>query len=209
MSLIAISANAAFGKAGIVLALAAASGGAIVTVVGLRAGDRRLLRQGPIYAGLCLAGAAIAALMMQRALITRDFSLAYIQQVGSATTPRLYNVAAMWSALEGSILLWLLILGGFTAAVGWKFRKRTADPLVAWALVVMFVVMAFFALVSFGPADPFGAGVSGPELRTGTEPAAAEPRPRAVPPADPVPRLRRDDGPVRLRHRRPDHWTGR
>ena len=92
--------------------------------------------------------------MMQRALITRDFSLAYIQQVGSATTPRLYNVAAMWSALEGSILLWLLILGGFTAAVGWKFRKRTADPLVAWALVVMFVVMAFFALVSFGPADP-------------------------------------------------------
>ena len=162
VSFIAISANAAFGKAGIVLALAAAAGGAIVTVVGLRAGDRRLLRQGPIYAGLCLAGAAIAALMMQRALITRDFSLAYIQQVGSATTPRLYNVAAMWSALEGSILLWLLILGGFTAAVGWKFRRRTADPLVAWALVVMFVVMAFFALVSFGPADPFGAGVSGP-----------------------------------------------
>ena len=103
--------------------------------------------------------------MMERALITRDFSLAYIQQVGSATTPRLYNVAAMWSALEGSILLWLVILGGFTAAVGWKFRRRTADPLVAWALVVMFVVMAFFALVSFGPANPFGAGVPGRDVR--------------------------------------------
>ena len=169
-SILAVSANAAFGKAGIVLALAAATGGAIVTVVGLRAGDRRLLRQGPIYAGLCLAGAAIAAVMMQRALVTRDFTLAYVQQVGSATTPRLYNVAAMWSALEGSILLWLLILGGFTAAVGWKFRKRTADPLVAWALVVMFVVMAFFALVSFGPADPFGTGVPGRNFGPGPNP---------------------------------------
>ncbi len=170
MSLLAISANAAFGKAGIVLALAAATGGAIVTVVGLRSGDRRLLRQGPIYAGLCFAGAVIAVVMMQRALITRDFSLAYLQQVGSATTPRLYNVAAMWSALEGSILLWLLILGGFTAAVGWKFRRRTADPLVAWALVVMFAVMAFFALVSFGPADPFAAGVAGRNFGPGPNP---------------------------------------
>jgi cytochrome c-type biogenesis protein CcmF len=168
--MIAVSLNAAFGKAGIVLALAAAVGGAIVTVVGVRAGDRRLLRQGPIYAGLCFAGAALAVLMMERALITRDFSLAYIQQVGSATTPRLYNVAAMWSALEGSILLWLVVLGGFTSAVGWRFRRRTADPLVAWALVVMFVVMAFFALVSFGPADPFAAGASGRTFGPGPNP---------------------------------------
>ena len=47
----------------------------------------------------------------------------------------------MWSALEGSILLWLLILAVFTAAVGWRFRKRTDDPLVGWALVVMFAVV--------------------------------------------------------------------
>jgi cytochrome c-type biogenesis protein CcmF len=168
--MLAISANAAFGKAGIVLALAAATGGAIITVAGVRVGDRRLLRQAPRYALVCFAGAAIAVAMMQRALITRDFSLAYVQQVGSATTPRLYNIAAMWSALEGSILLWLVILGGFTAAVGWKFRARTADPLVAWALVVMFVVMAFFALLSFGPADPFGAGVPGRDSGPGPNP---------------------------------------
>ena len=67
----------------------------------------------------------------------------------------------MWSALEGSILLWVLILAGYTAAVGWRFRSRTSDPLVGWALVVMFVVMAFFALLSFGPANPFGDGAAG------------------------------------------------
>ena len=47
----------------------------------------------------------------------------------------------MWSALEGSILLWVLVLGGLHGRrrAGGSAR-RTADPLVGWALVVMFVV---------------------------------------------------------------------
>jgi cytochrome c-type biogenesis protein CcmF len=119
---------------------------------------------------LAAAGAVLAVVMMQRALITRDFSLAYIQQVGSADTPTLYNIAAMWSALEGSILLWALILAGFTAAVAWRFRARTDDVLVGWALIVMFVVTAFFAALSFGPADPFGAGAAGVAAGPGPNP---------------------------------------
>ena len=147
--------------------------------------------------------------MMQRALITRDFSLAYVQQVGSTTTPPLYNVAAMWSSLEGSILLWAIVLAGYTAAVAWRFRRRTADPLVGWALVVMFVVAAFFALVSFGPASPFQNGPPRCSRRARSEPAAPEPRPRAVPPTDPVPGLRRVHGAVRVRDRGPDHGSRR
>ena len=64
----------------------------------------------------------------------------------------------MWSTLEGSILLWVVMLAGFTAAVAWRFRKRLDDVLVGWALVVMFVVSAFFGLVAFGPANPFASG---------------------------------------------------
>ena len=168
--MIAASVNGAFGRAGLMLALIAASFGALSTVYGIRRHDTKTLRQAPIYAWLCVGGALLAVIMMQRALITRDFSLAYIQQVGSATTPRLYNIAAMWSALEGSILLWMVILAGFTAAVSWRFRKRTSDPLVGWALVVMFVVMGFFALLSFGPADPFANGVPGRNFGPGPNP---------------------------------------
>ena len=42
----------------------------------------------------------------------------------------------------------MLVLAGFTAAVAWRFRKQTDDELVGWALVVLFVVCAFFALVA-------------------------------------------------------------
>ena len=75
--------------------------GALAVLYGIRQNDRRLLKQGPFYAWLAFAGIVLSVVMMQRALITRDFSLAYVQQVGSADTPALYNFAAMWSALEG------------------------------------------------------------------------------------------------------------
>jgi len=161
VTVFAASLNGAVGRGGLLLTLVATTFGAFGTIYAVRAGDRRLLRQAPTYAVMGAVGAVVAVVMMQRALITRDFSLAYVQQVGSTTTPRLYNIAAMWSALEGSILLWLLILAGFTAAVGWRFRRRTDDALVGWALVVLLVVTAFFALLSFGPADAFANGAPG------------------------------------------------
>ena len=100
----------------------------------------------------------VAVAVMERALITRDFSLAYVQQVGSRDTPALFNVTALWSALEGSILLWLLILAIYTAVIMRRYRHRLDDPLVAWALVVMFIVTAFFFFLSFGPTDAFKGG---------------------------------------------------
>ena len=73
----------------------------------------------------------------------------------------------MWSALEGSILLWVLILTGFTVHVARRFRSRLSDPLVGTALLVMFVVCLFFFLLVLGPANPFTrvdvpAGYDGP-----------------------------------------------
>ena len=168
--MIAASLNGAIGRAGLMLMLGASVFGALAVLYGIRRGDKKLLKQSPRYAWLAFAGILLACVMMQRALITRDFSLAYVQQVGSADTPALYNFAAMWSALEGSILLWALVLAGFTAAVAWRFRKNTDDPLVGWALIVMFVITAFFALVSFGPADPFANGAVGVTSGPGPNP---------------------------------------
>lgn len=155
---LAASLNSAFGNAGLLLMLAACTFGAFSTLWAIRQRSAGLLRQATTYAWLALGGAVLAVAMMQRALFTRDYSIAYVQQVGASSTPPLYNFAAMWSALEGSILLWVLVIAGCTAGVAWRYRRRTEDPLVAWALVVMFIISAFFAFLSFGPASPFAAG---------------------------------------------------
>src|SRR3546814_19263780 len=73
----------------------------------------------------------------------------------------------MWSALEGSILLWVLVLSGYLVHVARKFKARMTDPLVGWALLVMFLVSTFFFLLVLGPANPFAsvdvpAGYDGP-----------------------------------------------
>ena len=79
--MIAASLNSALGRAGLLLMLAASVIGALSIVVGIWQRDKRLLRQAPRYAWLALAGAILSVIMMQRALITRDFSLAYVQPV--------------------------------------------------------------------------------------------------------------------------------
>ena len=94
--------------------------------------------------------------VMERALITRDFTVAFVAQHGSHRTPALFNVATLWSALEGSILLWVLVLVGYLVLVAYRFRDRLTDPMVGWLLLVMLAVCAFFFLLLAGPAHPFG-----------------------------------------------------
>ncbi|MGB3733886.1 MAG: heme lyase CcmF/NrfE family subunit, partial [Ilumatobacter sp.] len=89
--MIAASLNSALGRGGLLLMLAASVIGALTIVIGVWQKDRRLLKQAPRYAWMAAAGSVLAVIMMQRALITRDYSIAYIQQVGSADTPVLYN----------------------------------------------------------------------------------------------------------------------
>ena len=145
--------NALLGQAGVLLGFLAAVFGAVTLGVALVRGKD--LRNGRMYVWLVLGGALLATFAMQRALLTHDFSLKYVADNNSRSTPTLFSITGMWSALEGSILLWALVLAGYLAAVAHRFRDRAKDPLVGWALLVMFVVSAFFFGLMLGAADPF------------------------------------------------------
>jgi cytochrome c-type biogenesis protein CcmF len=155
------SINGILGHSALIIGLVASLFGAIALGYATVVGDRRVLRTAPNYAWLAGAAGFIAAAVMMNAILTYDFDLQYVQDIGSRSTPLLFNIAAMWSALEGSILLWLATLSGYTAFIMWRYRKRLDDPLVAWALVVMFVVTAFFFFLAFGPTDVFATGAPG------------------------------------------------
>jgi len=153
--LAAASLNAVLGNTALILGMVGSLFGALVIGMAVRTGNRAVLRTAPRYAWLILGAGIAAFAVMARALINRDWALSYVQQVGSTSTPPLYNVTALWSALEGSILLWILVLAGYIAAVMRKYRRRLEDPLVGWAMVVMFAVSAFFFFLAFGPTEVF------------------------------------------------------
>ncbi len=147
--------NGTLGHTGVLLGFAAALAGIAVIAVGLGRGRGSTMRSGQLYAPLILAGGVIALVAMEHALVTHDFSLTYVADNNSRSTPLLYSFTGLWSALAGSILLWGVVLGGYATAMVWRFRRRSADQLVAWATLVVYVVAAFFFGLMLGPADPF------------------------------------------------------
>ena len=153
--------SGSLGRAALLIGLVGAVFGMFASVMGTRQHDEKVLRLVPRFATLCVIATVSAFVCMEYAMITRDFSLAYIQKVGSKSTPALYNFTAVWSALEGSILMWMLILAVCTVIIAWKYRNRLIDPLVGWAMATMFFVCTFFFMLTLGPANPFGKGSAG------------------------------------------------
>ncbi len=141
----------------LLVALGAASAlfGTIVAVLGWLGWLQRWWCHAATLVGVMMAAALGAVLVMERALITRDFTVAFVAQNGSSRTPPVFNVATLWSALEGSILLWVLVLCGYVVAVVVKFNKSRHDPMMAPVMLTLFVVCAFFFLLMVGPARPF------------------------------------------------------
>ena len=149
------------GRALLLVGIVGSLFGAIAAISSARTREVAVTKLISRFAVLNAVAAVGAFASMEYAMITRDFSLAYVQKVGSTATPALYNFAAVWSALEGSLLMWVLILAGYTVAVSFWLRKKMDDVLTNWAMGVMFIVSLFFFLLSFGPANPFVAGPAG------------------------------------------------
>lgn len=95
-----------------------------------------------------------SALVMEAALITRDFSVAYVAEVGSRATPLLYTIAALWSAQAGSLILWAAIL---SLVVAWFLHRSPAmvAPLLPLATTILFALQAFFLALLIGPTQPW------------------------------------------------------
>ena len=169
--------NIALGQSALLLGLLGALAGAGTLLFGLRSGRRSLLRAGQGYIWLVVLGAVLATVAMQRALITHDFTLEYVDNNDSTFTPLIYRITAMWSDLAGSILLWALVLSGYLTAMWIRFRKRAYEPVVVWAKVTGYVIAAFFFGLMLTLSDPFtrvhgAVPTQGPDLipscRTGS-----------------------------------------
>ena len=110
--------TAVVGYAGILLALVSA---AALVIQGARAQwvsdvDTSVLKL-PVL-GIA-AGAVLAMGALEVALLSDDFSIEYVARNSSAATPTIFKAASAWAALEGSIVLWGLVLAGYTFAV-WR-----------------------------------------------------------------------------------------
>lgn len=106
-------------------------------------------------AAATLLGSGLAAMLaLEGALVFNDFSMSYTANNHSSTTPFPFNIATGWAALEGSIVLWCLMLAAFTYVV-FRANLRTKDRLGAGALAVIAGVSLFFFALMLTVSNPF------------------------------------------------------
>ena len=88
------------------------------------------------------------------AFVQNDFSVLYVASNSNSALPLLYRLTAVWGGHEGSLLLWLLMLSGWTVAVA-MFSAHLPLPVVARILAVMGLVAVGFLLFTLITSNPF------------------------------------------------------
>ena len=83
-----------------------------------------------------------------------DFSVAYVANHSNSQLPMQYKLSAIWGGHEGSLLLWALILSGWTIAVS-IFSKALPLDMLARVLSVMGMVATGFMLFMIMTSSPF------------------------------------------------------
>src|ERR687888_1196755 len=100
-------------------------------------------------------GAAIvASAVLLAALARHDFSFQYVADHTSRELPLGYALTAFWGGQEGSLLLWLLVLTGYSAAAV-ALNRHAGRDVVAWVVPVLGLVGTFFAVVLVFVSSPF------------------------------------------------------
>src|SRR5947209_142730 len=101
-----------------------------------------------------LGASAVAAAVLLAALARHDFSFQYVADHTSRELPLGYTLTAFWGGQEGSLLLWLLVLSGYSVAAVLTAR-RAGREVLAWVVPTLALVGTFFALLLVFVASPF------------------------------------------------------
>ena len=136
------------------LALLVAVIQSIVPLVGAHRdrGDWMAVARPAAFAQLALV--LFAFIILTHAFVVQDRSLQYVADNSNSLLPLIYRYTAVWGAHEGSLLLWLLVLAGWTAAVA-AFSRHLPLKVVARVLGVMGIVAIGFQSLLLFTSDPF------------------------------------------------------
>src|SRR5437867_383414 len=136
-------------------------------------GRRRLAESAQNALIAAFGSTTVAVVVLLSALARHDFSFAYVAQHTSRELPLGYTLTAFWGGQEGSLLLWLFVLCGYSVAAVLTARRASREVL-AWVVPVLGVVGTFFALLLAFVASPF-ATQAAPADGAGLNPSLQNP----------------------------------
>jgi len=146
----------------------------VAAIYGVRKGDDRWVRSARNGLVVVFPLLLLAAALIITALVTGDFSIAYVSQVSSRGMPTYLKVTALWGGQAGSLLFWNLLLSAFTcAAMLSKWREQ--KELMPYVIIVSGMTQIFFLLISTFVEDPFTRNAIIPSDGNGLNPLLRHP----------------------------------
>ncbi len=142
------------GHYALILALGVAIVQMLVPLIGTRYRDPQLTAVAVPAAQAEFILIAIAFMALMTAYVTSDFSVANVWQNSHSAKPLLYKISGVWGNHEGSMVLWVLILALFGAAVA-TFGNNLPRQLQANVLAVQGSIAVAFLLFIIITSNPF------------------------------------------------------
>ncbi|MEI9887068.1 MAG: heme lyase CcmF/NrfE family subunit [Rhizomicrobium sp.] len=141
------------GQLALCLALALALVLSISGLAGARAENALARRVASSSAAGMFVFIALAFGALTYASVVSDFSILNVAQNSHTLKPLVYKISGVWGNHEGSMLLWVLVLAVYAAAVA--FAKRGSERLTSAALGVQGLIAAAFLLFILFTSNPF------------------------------------------------------
>src|SRR5229473_3116078 len=127
------------GQFALILALMLAVTQATLPLIGAARGIPQFINVARPAAQAQFIFVAIAFGCLAYSFISNDFSVLNVASNSNSLLPLHYRLAATWGSHEGSLLLWTLILGGWSFAVT-LFSRNLPQTLLARVISVMGLV---------------------------------------------------------------------
>ena len=142
------------GHLALILALGVAILQVALPVYGLRRGDARAVAAARSAAMTQFGLVLLAYVCLSLAFVNHDFSVIYVAANSHSDLPLMYQLTAVWGGHEGSLLLWVLMLSGWTLAVS-VFNRNLPSNITALVLAVLGAVSIGFLLFMLVTSNPF------------------------------------------------------
>ena len=155
------------GHFSLILALCLAIALGTLPMIGAYQGNARLTSLARPLAHGQFVFVVFAFACLVYSFISSDFSVQNVAANSNTKLPVYYRITASWGSHEGSLLLWVLMLAGWTFAVS-IFSRNLPQEVIARVLAVMGLIMIGFLLFMLLTSNPFDrllpAAVEGRDL---------------------------------------------
>ena len=142
------------GHFAIILALCVAIAQAFFSIAGATRGNVSWMAVSRPSAYVLFLLTAFGFCCLVVSFLTNDFSVINVASNSNSQLPWPYRLAASWGSHEGSLLLWVLMLSGWMAAVA-RFSKGVPNDMLSLILGVMAVVAIGFYSFLLLTSNPF------------------------------------------------------